>query len=96
MSVTHGKEHVMRRFGYFGGAVLALGLLAGGTAHAEKNMCQAGNLTCPTTMPVGGFCECTSHGDTKDGTVVKKPAPNRHVNASAGGCGAQPGAPGCK
>jgi hypothetical protein len=86
----------MQGFGYVGCAIFALALCAGGPAHAEKNMCQAGKLTCPTSMPVGGFCECAAHGATQDGTVVKKPAPGRRVNASAGGCGAQPGAPGCK
>ncbi len=60
------------------------------------NICQAGKLTCATHMPVGGFCECTSHGTTQDGTVVPKPAPNQKVNSTAGGCGINPGAPGCK
>jgi len=59
------------------------------------NICQAGKLTCATTMPVGGYCECTSHGTTQDGTVVPKPAPHRPVNSTAGGCGAKPGSPGC-
>jgi hypothetical protein len=79
----------------FGSTLLVVAALHGGSALAA-NICQAGKLTCATTMPVGGFCECTSHGDTQDGTVVKKPAPTRHVNATAGGCGSQPGAPGCK
>jgi hypothetical protein len=86
----------MRAFLYVGYTGFVLAAFAGGPAYAEKNMCQAATLTCPTTMPVGGFCECTAHGTTQDGTVVKKPAPNRHVNSSAGGCGAQPGSPGCK
>jgi hypothetical protein len=60
------------------------------------NICQAGKLTCPTTMPVGGFCECTSHGATQDGTVVKKAAPSRKVNATGAGCPAQGGTPGCR
>jgi len=85
----------MRRMGVLAGGVLAASVLAGGPASAV-NICQAGKLTCATTMPVGGFCECTSHGTTQDGTVVKKPAPSRKVNATAGGCGSQPGAPGCK
>jgi hypothetical protein len=74
--------------------IAAFALIAGSASAA--NICQAGKLTCPTTMPVGGFCECTAHGATQDGTVVKKPAPERHVNATAGGCGATPNAPGCK
>jgi hypothetical protein len=63
---------------------------------AQANVCQAGKLTCATTMPVGGFCECTSGGTTQDGTVVSKPAPRRKVNSTAGGCGSQPNAPGCR
>jgi hypothetical protein len=74
--------------------VLAFGAIASSPALA--NSCQAENLTCPTAMPVGGFCECTVHGVTKDGTVVAKAAPHRRVNSTAGGCGAQPGAPGCR
>ncbi len=74
--------------------LLGATLLAGGAASAA-NICQAGKLTCATTMPVGGFCECTAHGTTEDGTVVAKKAPQRKVNATAGGCGAHPDAPGC-
>jgi hypothetical protein len=78
----------------FGPVALALaGLLSAGPALA--NMCVAENLSCPTKMPVGGFCECTAHGQTKDGTVMEK-APAHKSNSTAGGCGAQPNAPGCK
>ncbi len=75
-------------------AILTIAALTIGTAQA--NTCQAGKLTCPTKMPVGGFCECTAQGNTKDGTVVSKPAPRRKVNAAPGGCGVQPNAPGCR
>jgi len=74
----------------FSAAILAA------TPALALNICQAGKLTCATHMPVGGFCECTAHGATQDGTVVAKPAPNHKVNATAGGCGINPGAPGCK
>jgi len=77
------------------GAFLAAATINGGAASAA-NICQAGKLTCATTMPVGGFCECTSHGNTQDGTVVSKPAPHQKLNATAGGCGANPTAPGCR
>lgn len=63
---------------------------------AQANVCQAGKLTCATTMPVGGYCECTKHGDTQGGTVVAKPTRHRPVDATAGGCGAHPDAPGCR
>jgi hypothetical protein len=82
----------MRFFGY--GVTVWLALLGGGAASAA-NLCQAGKLTCATTMPVGGYCECTSHGATQDGTVVSRPALHRKVNASAGGCGTKSGQTGC-
>jgi hypothetical protein len=75
---------------------LAILVATVGSASAGVNICQAGKLTCATTMPVGGFCECTSHGTTQDGTVVAKPAPKRKVNSTSGGCGSQPNAPGCR
>ena len=64
------------------------------------NTCRADTLTCATTMPVGGYCECTSRGNTQGGTVVANTRATRgaHVppdNATAGGCGAHPNAPGC-
>ncbi len=77
-------------------AALLAGLAFSGQAGAAVNMCQTPKLTCATTMPVGGFCECTSRGDTQDGTVVPKVAKHRKVNSTAGGCGTEPGAPGCK
>jgi len=69
-------------------------MFASGPALA--NMCQTDKLMCATNMPVGGFCECTAHGTTQDGTVVKKPPPHAKVNSTAGGCGVNPKAPGCK
>jgi len=74
--------------------LFAAAVLGGGTAYAA-NICQAEKLTCATTMPIGGYCQCTSHGSPQDGTVVSKPAPGQKVNSTAGGCGAQPAAPGC-
>ena len=60
--------------------------------------CQAGGLTCSTTMPAGGYCECTSRGNTQAGTVVEKATSSHHgqSGATAGGCGAHPDAPGCR
>lgn len=63
------------------------------------NICKAGDLTCSTTMPTGGFCQCTSGGNTQDGTVAEDPSTQAHPprsNASAGGCGDQPNAAGCR
>ncbi len=62
---------------------------------AWGNACQTPKLVCSTTMPVGGFCECSAHGTTEDGTVVTKPAP-RHKSAAPVGCGTQAHQPGCK
>ena len=84
----------MRFFGQLALALIAATALAGGPVSAAT--CQADNLTCPTAMPEGGFCQCTSHGTTHDGEVVASPAPHRHQNARAGGCGAHPEAPGCR
>jgi hypothetical protein len=88
------KGSIMRAVTSFYLALFAAAAFASPALAA--NICQAEKLTCATNMPVGGFCECTSHGTTQDGTVVKKPEPHRKVNATAGGCGAQPGAPGCR
>jgi hypothetical protein len=84
----------MRITGYLCGALLAVAAIGGGAASAA-NICRAGNLTCATTMPIDGYCECSAHGATRSGTVVSKSAPRQQVNATGGGCGAHPGAPGC-
>ncbi len=69
-------------------------LLGSHAAHA--NVCRAGGLTCATAMPVGGYCECTARGQTESGEVLGGPVSRRPANASAGGCGAHPDAPGCR
>jgi hypothetical protein len=74
-------------------SLLVAGSAVGGTA-ARANTCQAETLMCTTTMPIGGYCECTSKGATQSGTVTATP-PRRPVNSTAGGCGAHPEAPGC-
>lgn len=65
-------------------------------SSASANTCRAGKLTCATTMPIDGYCECTSHGVTEGGTVIAKPESKRPVNSTAGGCGADAKAPGCR
>ena len=67
-----------------------------GHPASAANICQAERLSCATTMPVGGYCECTSRGTTESGTVASRAAPRRSVNSTAGGCGSAPGAPGCR
>jgi hypothetical protein len=78
-------------------ALLAVAALAGGPAFAA-GMCQTDHLTCASAMPVGGYCECTSRGNTEGGTIVTRPISRRSAssNATAGGCGAQPNSPGCR
>ena len=79
-------------------AVLGVALLVASSAAGPAvaaNMCQAENLTCATTMPVGGYCECTSRGQTQSGTVVAR-AQGRRTNSAAGGCGTNPNSPGCR
>jgi hypothetical protein len=85
----------MRLTGLLTCAVLAFAVLGGGAASAA-NICRAGNLTCATTMPVDGYCECTVHGTSQSGTVVPAAAQHRAVNSTAGGCGANPNGPGCR
>ena len=79
---------------YLSAALLAASMLASLPA-AAANICQAEKLTCPTTMPVGGYCECKAHGDVQSGTVVPHHAPHAPVNSTAGGCNLHPNAPGC-
>lgn len=77
------------------GLVVVGCLLASAQGARAANVCRAANLSCATTMPVGGYCECTAKGQTQDGTV-EAGAPRKRANATAGGCGANPGAPGCR
>jgi hypothetical protein len=79
----------------YGPVVLTSLMIASGPALAA-NTCEAPLLTCATTMPVGGYCECTARGQTHDGTVTARPARGQRDNATAGGCGAHPNAPGCR
>ena len=79
---------------YLAFALTAAVGLSGGKALA--NTCEAEDLTCATTMPVDGYCECTARGVTKGGTVVAKPSRHRRMNSTAGGCGAHPNDPGCR
>ena len=76
-------------------AIFTLALMAAAGPAFAINSCQAPPLSCGTTMPVGGYCECTAKGQTQSGTVVAKPPPHKSSNSTAGGCGAQPNAPGC-
>jgi hypothetical protein len=83
----------MRNFARLAYVAAAAAGFAGGPALA--NSCQAEKMMCATAMPVGGYCECTAHGMTMGGTVVAGPGRGRADNATAGGCGAHPQAPGC-
>jgi hypothetical protein len=65
-------------------------------APAQANMCRAETLTCPTTMPVDGYCECHAHGTTQGGTVIAARDAHAHVDATTGGCGNDPHSPGCR
>lgn len=78
----------MRRFVFL---ALPFAALALGTSPASAvNVCHTDTLTCATTMPVGGYCECTAKGKTEGGDVVERAQKGRKVNSTAGGCGAQP------
>jgi hypothetical protein len=83
----------MNSLGYLGAALLTAMTLAGG--QALGNTCRTDKLMCPTAMPVDGYCECRAHGMTEGGTVTAH-APREHYNATSGGCGVSPNAPGCR
>jgi hypothetical protein len=84
----------MRSLKLLGLAFLAATALTGGRALA--NVCQAdNNLWCATTMPVGGYCECSTHGQTSGGEVLARAPQGAKINSTAGGCGDHPNAPGC-
>lgn len=74
--------------------ILAVALAALAAPASAANMCRTASLSCATTMPVGGYCECTARGQTEDGTVAS--AAPRRTNSTAGGCGAQPNSAGCR
>ncbi len=74
-------------------ALTIFAMLAGG--HAVANVCQTDHLLCATTMPVDGYCQCTARAAVEGGTVVSKAPPHMKINATSGGCGAQPHTPGC-
>jgi hypothetical protein len=75
-------------------ALTVAAALSGGNVLA--NTCVTDHMMCPTTMPVDGYCECHARGNTEGGTVGTRPQSHRQVNAASGGCGEEPGSPGCR
>jgi hypothetical protein len=72
---------------FFAAVAVALTAAAGVAApSARAAICQTETMTCGTTMPIGGYCECRARGQTEGGDVVAKA--KRPVNSTAGGCGA--------
>ena len=84
---------VMRSSGSLAAALITATVLLGGSALA--NTCRTEKLTCPTTMPPDGYCECTTQGATEPGTVTQSD-PHQRQSATPGGCGTDPHAPGCR
>ena len=84
----------MRSSSNLAAVLVAASALVGSNALA--NTCRTEKLMCPTSMPVDGFCECTSHGMTQDGTVTASAPRQEHHNATTGGCGSNPHSPGCR
>ena len=79
--------------------LLTLALLAAApfaAAPALANMCQADGATCPTGMPIDGYCECKSHGEMKSGTVVSGSQARQARHAARPDCRANPDATGCQ
>ncbi|HKM61538.1 MAG TPA: hypothetical protein VJY39_03520 [Acidisphaera sp.] len=61
---------------------------------ALAGTCQTDNgATCPTTMPVEGYCECNVHGQNVGGTVVNNAFP-QHATAGSFQPDAPNGSPG--
>jgi len=85
----------MNKSGYAVALFSAMLMLSAGHA-AAANYCQTDHLTCGTTMPVDGYCECRARGTTEDGTVVAARERHTAVNSTAAGCGTAPNAPGCR
>jgi hypothetical protein len=85
----------MRIPGLLTAAVFVAGTLGGAPAFAA-NVCKAEHMSCATTMPVGGFCQCAAKGTTEDGTVVPPGQVRGKLNASGAGCGTDTKAPGCR
>ena len=83
----------MRSLRYLTAALVAATVLT--SAHVLANTCQTDKLMCPTSMPVEGYCQCAAHGITEGGTVVPSTT-HVHYNATTGGCGINPHAPGCR
>lgn len=81
----------MRKMGFLVAALIGI---AAGQAEAA-GICRAERLSCATNMPVGGYCECTARGTTESGTVMSRADTRKPVDSTAGGCGANPKAPGC-
>ncbi len=82
---------------YVASLALALTMAAGvavAAGPARAAVCQTETMTCGTTMPIGGYCECQAKGKSEGGDVVAKALSKHKTNATAGGCGAEPGS--CK
>ena len=75
-------------------ALLTASSLLAGPAFA--NMCQTDRSTCQTGMPEGGYCECSSHGISEGGTVVRAPMVHRAQRASVTACMKDPQGQGCR
>ena len=73
----------MQSMKYLAFALLGSAALIGAPAFAK--VCQTAKLACATTMPMGGFCECTARNMTETGTVMSRPKPHQALNATAGG-----------
>ncbi len=89
----------MRYSLYLSAALMGAAVGFSGQALAAGT-CRTETLTCATTMPVGGYCECTARGNTQSGEVVgsaraTRGAYRQQTHATAGGCGARPNDPGC-
>jgi hypothetical protein len=82
----------MGRIGLLACALVAAAPFA--FSPAVAGTCQTDNgATCPTTMPVEGYCECNIHGVNTGGTVTSNAFPP-HATAGSFQPGAENGSPG--
>lgn len=83
----------MRSIAYIAALTVAAAL-SGGKVLA--NTCVTDHMMCPTTMPADGYCECHARGNTEGGTVAARFQSHGQMKAATGGCGEEPGSPGCR
>ncbi|MBS0561443.1 MAG: hypothetical protein JSR21_15455 [Proteobacteria bacterium] len=71
---------------FLAGAFLGAAAFAAAGASAA-DICQTNDTSCPTTMPLDSYCECTGSGALQSGRVVEASTARQRANAAAIGMG---------